>query len=96
LEWLDTVNDLCKIFQEFTIYDDASRQGIGYVLMQDENIIVYASRQLKPYEQNHSTHDVELTVVLLVLKLWRHHLYGGYCKILIDTKVPNTSSLKRN
>nr|GFC73430.1 retrotransposon protein, putative, Ty3-gypsy subclass [Tanacetum cinerariifolium] len=34
----------------FQIYSDASKKGLGCVLMQHGKVIVYASRQLKPYE----------------------------------------------
>ncbi|GJQ89291.1 putative nucleotidyltransferase, ribonuclease H [Tanacetum coccineum] len=44
----------------FVIYCDASLQGLGAVLMQREKVIAYASRQLKPHEENYTTHDLEL------------------------------------
>ncbi|GJU72582.1 putative reverse transcriptase domain-containing protein [Tanacetum coccineum] len=44
----------------YVIYCDASYQGLGAVLMQREKVIAYASRQLKPYEENYTTHDLEL------------------------------------
>ncbi|RVW29004.1 Retrovirus-related Pol polyprotein from transposon 17.6 [Vitis vinifera] len=47
----------------FEVYSDASRQGLGCVLMQHGKVVVYASRQLKPYERNYPIHDLELTVV---------------------------------
>ena len=34
----------------FVVYSDASRQGLGYVLMQHGRVVAYASRLLKPYE----------------------------------------------
>jgi hypothetical protein len=34
----------------FVMYSDASKKGLGCVLMQNGNVIAYASRQLKPYE----------------------------------------------
>ncbi|KAL0432723.1 UNVERIFIED_CONTAM: Retrovirus-related Pol polyprotein from transposon.6 [Sesamum latifolium] len=34
----------------FTIFSDASKNGLGCVLMQRDKVIAYASRQLKPYE----------------------------------------------
>ncbi|MDD0148560.1 RNase H-like domain-containing protein, partial [Shigella flexneri] len=55
---------------EYVIYRDASRQGLGCVLMQHGNVIAYASRQLKPHEMNYPTHDLELAAVVLSLKLW--------------------------
>ncbi|GKA79584.1 putative reverse transcriptase domain-containing protein [Tanacetum coccineum] len=44
----------------FAVYCDASLQGLGAVLMQREKVIAYASRQLKPHEENYTTHDLEL------------------------------------
>lgn len=35
---------------KYVIYSDASRKGLGFVLMQEGKFIAYASRQLKPYE----------------------------------------------
>ncbi|GJR75384.1 putative reverse transcriptase domain-containing protein [Tanacetum coccineum] len=43
-----------------SVYCDASLQGLGAVLMQREKVIAYASRQLKPHEENYTTHDLEL------------------------------------
>nr|GEZ22908.1 putative reverse transcriptase domain-containing protein [Tanacetum cinerariifolium] len=47
----------------FQIYSDASKKGLGCVLMQYGKVIAYASRQLKPYEVNYPTHDLELAAV---------------------------------
>ncbi|WVZ59694.1 hypothetical protein U9M48_009804 [Paspalum notatum var. saurae] len=44
----------------FSVYCDASRQGLGCVLMQEGHVIAYASRQLRQHEQNYPTHDLEL------------------------------------
>ena len=70
----------------FVIYSDASRKGLGCVLMQHGKIIAYASRQLKSYEQNYPTHDLELAAVVFALKIWRHYLYGERCRIYTDHK----------
>ncbi|CAA0817688.1 Uncharacterized mitochondrial protein AtMg00860, partial [Striga hermonthica] len=72
--------------RSFTIFSDASRQGLGCVLMQDGQVVAYASRQLKPHEQNYPTHDLELAAVVHALKIWRHYLYGGRCEIFTDHK----------
>ncbi|GJT99265.1 putative reverse transcriptase domain-containing protein [Tanacetum coccineum] len=48
---------------DFIIYCDASHQGLGAVLMQREKVIAYASRQLKPNEENYTTHDLELGAI---------------------------------
>ncbi|GJW44185.1 putative reverse transcriptase domain-containing protein [Tanacetum coccineum] len=54
---------------DFVVYCDASHQGLGAVLMQREKVIAYASRQLKPHEENYTTHDLELGVVVFALKI---------------------------
>ncbi|GJW05055.1 reverse transcriptase domain-containing protein [Tanacetum coccineum] len=50
---------------DFVVYCDASHQGLGAVLMQREKVIAYASRQLKPNEENYTTHDLELGAHIL-------------------------------
>ena len=61
--------------KKYTLYSDASGIGLGCVLMQDGKEVAYASRQLKPHEQNYPTHDLELATVVFALKIWRHYLY---------------------
>ncbi|CAA0833390.1 Uncharacterized mitochondrial protein AtMg00860, partial [Striga hermonthica] len=73
-------------YRIFTIYSDASKRGLGCVLMQDGQVVAYASRQLKPHEQNYPTHDLELAAVVHALNIWRHYLYGGRCEIYTDHK----------
>ena len=46
----------------FAIYSDASQKGLGCVLMQNGKVVAYASCQLKNYEKNYPTHDLELAV----------------------------------
>ena len=72
--------------RDYTVYSDASRIGLGCVLMQDGKVMAYASRQLKPHEQNYPTHDLELAAVVFALKIWRHYLYGEKCRIYTDHK----------
>ena len=70
----------------FVIYSDASRQGLGCVLMQNDRVIAYASRRLKKHEENYPTHDLELAAVVFALKIWRHNLYGVPCRIFTNHK----------
>ena len=55
--------------RDYTMYNDASRTGLGCVLMQHGKVVAYASRQLKPHEQNYLTHDLELAAVVIALKI---------------------------
>ncbi|GJX91602.1 putative reverse transcriptase domain-containing protein [Tanacetum coccineum] len=71
---------------DFVIFCDASHQGLGAVLMQREKVIAYASRQLKPHEENYTTHDLELGALVFALKIWRHYLYGTKCTVFTDHK----------
>jgi hypothetical protein len=62
--------------KSFSIYCDASGQGLGCVLMQDGHVAAYASRQLRKHKAHYPTHDLELAVVVHALKIWRHYLMG--------------------
>ena len=70
----------------YTIYCDASRDGLGCVLMQSGKVVAYGSRQLKIHEKNYPTHDLELAAVVFELKSWRHYLYGERFEVFSDHK----------
>ncbi|KAA0051309.1 ty3-gypsy retrotransposon protein [Cucumis melo var. makuwa] len=70
----------------FVIYSDASKKGLGCVLMQQGKVVAYASRQLKSHEQNYPTHDLELAAVVFAFIIWRHYLYGEKIQIFMDHK----------
>jgi hypothetical protein len=74
------------IHKSFDIYCDASKQGLGCVLMQEGHMIAYVSHQLRKHEQNYPTHDVELSAVIHALKIWRHYLLSHRCQIYTDHK----------
>ncbi|GJZ45618.1 putative reverse transcriptase domain-containing protein, partial [Tanacetum coccineum] len=65
---------LPKGSEDFIAYCDALKKGLGAVLMQRENVISYASRQMKIHEKNYTTHDLELGAVVFALNIWRHYL----------------------
>ena len=70
----------------YTIYYDASRDGLGCVLMQSGKVVAYGSRQLKIHEKNYPTHDLELAAVVFALKSWRHYLYGERFEVFSEHK----------
>jgi hypothetical protein len=70
----------------FSIYFNVSGQGLGCVLMQDDRMVAYASRQLRKHEVNYPTHDIKLAAVVHTLKIWRHYLMGKRCELYTDHK----------
>jgi hypothetical protein len=53
----------------FSIYCDASGQGLGCVFMQDGHVVAYASRQLRKHEVHYPTHVLELAAIVHALKI---------------------------
>jgi len=70
----------------FVIFCDASKMGLGCVLMQDRRVVAYSSRQLRTHEKNYPTHDLELAAIVFALKIWGHYVYGGKFEIFSDHK----------
>ena len=71
----------------YVIYCDASRVGLGCVLMQRDKVISYAFRKLKVHEKNYPTHDLELEAMVFALKIWRHYLYDVHVDVYTDHKI---------
>ena len=72
--------------RHFVIFYDASKMGLGCVLMQDIRVVAYASRQLRTHKKNYPTHDLELATIIFALKIWRHCVYGGKFEVFSDHK----------
>ena len=75
-----------KMGQIYTMYYDASMDGLGCVLLQSQRVVAYGFRQLKNHELNYPTHDMELEAIVFALKIWRHYLYGEQFKVFLDHK----------
>ena len=76
--------------KEYTMYSDASKNGLRCVLMQDDKVVAYASRQLKPHEQNYPTHDLELAMIVFALKIRRTIYMVKDVEYIQIIKVSNT------
>jgi hypothetical protein len=72
--------------KSFSIYCDASGQGLRCVLMQDGHAVAYVSWQLRKHEAHYLTHDLELAALLHALKIWRHYLMGKRSELYMDHK----------
>ena len=70
--------------KDYQVCCDASRRGLGAILMQEGRVVSYASRQLKPHGLNYATHDLELAAVVHALKTWGHFLIGNHCDVYTD------------
>ncbi|GKB54344.1 putative reverse transcriptase domain-containing protein [Tanacetum coccineum] len=81
-----SILDLPEGSENFMVYCDASRKGLGTVLMQREKVIAYASCQLKIHKKNYTTHDLELRAVVFALKMWRQYLYDTKYVMVTDHK----------
>ena len=60
----------------YAMYCDASKDGLGCILMQSNRVMAYGFRQLKNHEQNYPTHDMDLAAIVFALKFWCHYLYS--------------------
>jgi hypothetical protein len=74
------------ITKSFDVYRDPSGTGLGCVLMQDNYVIAYSSRQLCHHEEHYLMHDLELAIVVLSLRIWRHYILGNVVHIYPDHK----------
>nr|GEU51320.1 putative reverse transcriptase domain-containing protein [Tanacetum cinerariifolium] len=74
---------LPKGSENFVVFCYASRKGLGAVFMQREKIIAYVSRQLKIYDKNYTTHDLELGAKELKMRQhkWLELLSDYDCEI---------------
>eukprot|EP00253_Pinus_taeda_P011485 PITA_11485 len=70
--------------KDYVVCTDASKEGLGGVLMQEGRVIAYESRKLKEHEQRYSAYDLELAAVIHALKMWRHYLLGRKFLLLTD------------
>ena len=70
----------------YTVYYNASKDQLGYVLMQSGRVVAYGSQQLKNHEQNYHTHDMELATIVFALKSLCHYLYGEQFEVFSNHK----------
>lgn len=72
--------------ESFIVYYDASKMGLSGMLMQNGQVVTYASGQLKVPERNYPMRDLELAAVVFVLEIWRHCLFGSKFEVFNDHK----------
>ena len=62
--------------EDLLVCIEASKEGLGRVLMQDGWVIAYISRKLGKNEDNYVTHDLEILAIVYALRVWRHYPIG--------------------
>ena len=72
--------------QRYMVYCDASKDGLGCVLMRSGRVVAYGFRHLNNHEQNYPTYDLELAAIVFALKIWRHYLFGEQFEVFSDQK----------
>lgn len=87
---------LPKVTDSFVVYCDAVKVDIGRVLMDNGNVISYASRQLKTHKKSYPTHNLELAVIVFALKIWCHYICGVHVDLSLIRRVFNIFSSKVN
>ena len=73
----------------FKVHTDASTNGLGAVLYQNQDgadrVIAYASRSLKPSEKNYPAHKLEfLALKWCVTEKFHEYLYGNTFEVITD------------
>ena len=81
---------------QFILRTDASKQGLGAVLCQEQpsgdvRVMAYGSRAVRQAEENYSTHKLEfLALYWAVTKHFHHYLYGAPTFIVTTDHNPLT------
>jgi hypothetical protein len=70
--------------ETFVLEYDASKRGIGAILMQEGWILAFTNKQLSRRNLGKSIYEKEMFPILHEVDLWHHYLLGKYFQIKID------------
>ena len=70
--------------KKHTIQCDASKKGLGAVLLQESKPVMYVSRALTETEQRHSNTERELLAIVFALERLNHYIFGRTITVQSD------------
>jgi hypothetical protein len=68
------IQKIADLNEDFLVYTNACKEGLGGVLNHNGFVIGFESRKLKENERLYATHDLELEATVHILKKWKHYL----------------------
>jgi transposase InsO family protein len=80
--------------KQSTIQADASQNGLGACLMQDNHPIAYASRSLTDAERNYAQIEKELLAIVFACEKFHQYIYGFQTDVQSDHKPLETITKK--
>ncbi|KAI5755188.1 hypothetical protein M8J77_014828 [Diaphorina citri] len=78
-----------------TIQTDASKDGLGSCLLQNDRVVAYASRSLTETEKRYAQIEKELLAIVFACEKFHYYIYGKKTKIHTDHK-PLVTIVKKN
>ncbi|GJR70323.1 hypothetical protein Tco_0016388 [Tanacetum coccineum] len=70
--------------KNFVVECDASSDGVGAILSQDDHPVAYFSKGFSPSNRFKSAYDRELLALVLAVQKWNHYLLGHHFLIRTD------------
>ena len=80
--------------KKHTIQCDASKKGLGAVLLQESKPVVYVSRALTKTEQRYSNIERELLAIVFALKRLNHNTFGRTITVQSDHQPQQSTNSK--
>ena len=78
--------------KELTLENDASEHGLGSTLMQNGQLLAYASCSLKDTERKWAQIEIELLALIFGLEKFEHYTYGRHVNIVTDHQTASVNS----